>query len=588
MHMRFIRWFSGSHRLAFGLFAAAIAGLFMGGLLLPTVQFVDETATRFPGGLAGVLEYTNQLTVGDLDGDGDLDLVFANGGGFSTASAPLKLRVWINTGVNSGVFADETDARTGGLTFIARGCELGDVERDGDLDIIIAQDFNRQPTLLINNGSGVFANETATRLPVGTFSSTRAQFGDVDNDGDLDIYINNAGATNRFGSGRGKLWLNNGSGVFADVTATNTVNETVGQPMDAIFGDIDGDFDLDVHVGSRSGTSKLYRNNGAGVFSSTPITGGATAYSYDFGDMDSDGDLDLVGANAGAGNTELSLLNDGTGTYSTGPFTGSSIDDNDSKFFDIDDDGDYDILIAAIGGPERIYVNGGGGSYVLNSRLITQVNDSSLDVKVADFNNDARYDIVTAQGESGSFLDRIYMNTGAADTRPPTIARTEQLPNTANVGPFVVRMEAWDAHTSDRGFHDKGITLYWRRGGVGAFAPVDMKWSGNALWRGVIPAQSNSGLMEYYVTARDFANNLATGPTKSFTLTLPCPSDIAGGDGQVDVNDLLAVITTWGSCPGCPPAHCAADIAPLGPPQGDCQIDVNDLLAVITTWGACP
>ena len=259
MHMRFIRWFSGSHRLAFGLFAAAIAGLFMGGLLLPTVQFVDETATRFPGGLAGVLEYTNQLTVGDLDGDGDLDLVFANGGGFSTASAPLKLRVWINTGVNSGVFADETDARTGGLTFIARGCELGDVERDGDLDIIIAQDFNRQPTLLINNGSGVFANETATRLPVGTFSSTRAQFGDVDNDGDLDIYINNAGATNRFGSGRGKLWLNNGSGVFADVTATNTVNETVGQPMDAIFGDIDGDFDLDVHVGSRSGTSKLYR-----------------------------------------------------------------------------------------------------------------------------------------------------------------------------------------------------------------------------------------------------------------------------------------------------------------------------------------
>ena len=68
----------------------------------------------------------------------------------------------------------------------------------------------------------------------------------------------------------------------------------------------------------------------------------------------------------------------------------------------------------------------------------------------------------------------------------------------------------------------------------------------------------------------------------------PCPSDIAGGDGQVDVNDLLAVITTWGSCPGCPPAHCAADIVPLGPPQGDCQIDVNDLLAVISTWGACP
>ena len=66
-----------------------------------------------------------------------------------------------------------------------------------------------------------------------------------------------------------------------------------------------------------------------------------------------------------------------------------------------------------------------------------------------------------------------------------------------------------------------------------------------------------------------------------------CPADIVANN-SVDVNDLLAVITTWGSCPlPCPP-RCAADIAPLGPPQGNCAVDVNDLLAVITTWGACP
>jgi len=65
----------------------------------------------------------------------------------------------------------------------------------------------------------------------------------------------------------------------------------------------------------------------------------------------------------------------------------------------------------------------------------------------------------------------------------------------------------------------------------------------------------------------------------------PCPADI-NGSSSVDVNDLLTVITTWGTCPGCPPTHCAGDIAPA--PAGDCQIDVNDLLLVITTWGACP
>ena len=66
-----------------------------------------------------------------------------------------------------------------------------------------------------------------------------------------------------------------------------------------------------------------------------------------------------------------------------------------------------------------------------------------------------------------------------------------------------------------------------------------------------------------------------------------CRADVVS-NGIVDVNDLLTVITTWGPCFGCPPVHCPADIAPIGPPQGDCQIDVNDLLAVITSWGACP
>jgi|SoiMethySBSTD1v2_1073268.scaffolds.fasta_scaffold01061_11 hypothetical protein len=57
------------------------------------------------------------------------------------------------------------------------------------------------------------------------------------------------------------------------------------------------------------------------------------------------------------------------------------------------------------------------------------------------------------------------------------------------------------------------------------------------------------------------------------------------GDSNVDVNDLLAVITTWGPCPGCPPTTCAGD---LNPPGGNCVIDVNDLLEVISHWGPCP
>jgi len=73
------------------------------------------------------------------------------------------------------------------------------------------------------------------------------------------------------------------------------------------------------------------------------------------------------------------------------------------------------------------------------------------------------------------------------------------------------------------------------------------------------------------------------GNQLQFATPSACPADVAppGGDGAVDVNDLLAVITTWGPCP-IPPDACDADIDFSG------AVDVNDLLAVISTWGACP
>lgn len=66
-----------------------------------------------------------------------------------------------------------------------------------------------------------------------------------------------------------------------------------------------------------------------------------------------------------------------------------------------------------------------------------------------------------------------------------------------------------------------------------------------------------------------------------------CPADIApnGGDGVVNVDDLLLVINSWGFCPP-PPADCPGDIAP--PPSGNGVVNVDDLLAVINNWGPCP
>ena len=70
-----------------------------------------------------------------------------------------------------------------------------------------------------------------------------------------------------------------------------------------------------------------------------------------------------------------------------------------------------------------------------------------------------------------------------------------------------------------------------------------------------------------------------------------CAADIAppAGDGTVNVDDLLAVINSWGPCPAPPaPGSCPADIAPPGPPHGNGVVNVDDLLAIINGWGPCP
>jgi hypothetical protein len=83
-----------------------------------------------------------------------------------------------------------------------------------------------------------------------------------------------------------------------------------------------------------------------------------------------------------------------------------------------------------------------------------------------------------------------------------------------------------------------------------------------------------------------FSNLCGSVTSSAATLTVNncCDPDIAGNGGEVNIEDLLAVISQWGPCQP-PPALCTADIAPTG---GDGNVNIADLLAVISGWGACP
>ena len=539
-------------------------------------QIVEETSTRFPS--PNPAEYTNQLTIGDLDGDGDLDIVFANGGNFSSPGPLLPQRVYINDG--SGHFTDESAER---LNFfgLCRGVELGDIDNDGDLDMIFAQDFNRLPALFVNDGAGFFTNVTSAQLPDITLSSSRAQFGDIDNDGDLDLYIV-SGSSNRFGCGQYRVYVNDGNGFFTDETASRHPIGNVCQNMDCIFGDIDNDFDLDIRTGSTgTNNSRLYGNDGTGVFTQLDtIPADSSCYSYDFGDIDGDGDLDLLGINAGSGSMELLLANDGEGVFTniSGIISPNlSLDDNDSKFFDYDDDGDLDLIIARLGsGGERVYENT-HGAYLQISGIIQINSDSSLDIMVADLTGNGKLDVVTAQGESGNFQNRIYINGGPADTHPPRIIKTEQVPDTEDTaGPYIVRALILDDMTSDRNFFDKGIWLHYSVNGGGSEV-VPMRYSGGQVYRGALPGQSECSQVEYWVTATDFNNNTATGEARSFAVGGGQVGDL-DGDCDVDAADLAQLLGTWGPYEPCPP-FLPADL------DQNCAVGPFDLAILLGNWG---
>ena len=514
-------------------------------------QFVDETAKRFPV----QAEYSNQISICDIDLDGDLDIVFADGQGYSSIGVSLPPSIYINDG--NGFFTNETEARMDGTLGWWRGVEFGDIDGDGDPDMLLANDFNRLGALLLNDGEGHFTRDLSL-WPSERLSSARGQFADVDNDGDLDIAVCDSGTSSRFGSnGRPHIMLNDGTGNFIKVTETNTPNAIIPDQQDCIFADIDGDFDLDLHISSRSssnGGSQIWVNDGNGVF--TRLTSGVptdyNTYSYDFGDFDGDGDLDLLGANAWTSNREMLLRNDDDGTTWTNLSDDISpnptSDDNDTKFIDFDLDGDLDFVVAALGASqERFYRNNGNNTFTQMTNMATSFTDSSLDVEFADLDGDGRYDMVTAQGEFGNFQNRIYMNTGGRDAIPPRVVSTEQIePEDGETGGFVVRTMVLDEHTSDRGFHAKGMDLVYVVDS-GLEQSVEMIWSGNSLWRGVLPEVGPCRQVSYFVRATDGASNVGEGEVRNFETNGQCGSAAdLNGDGRVDGEDIGLFLLQWG------------------------------------------
>ena len=204
-----------------------------------------------PGLLPGPAVWTEGVQAVDVDHDGDLDLCFANGDGFTSPGTQRQAGLLINQFVGSGTlsFSDESVARLGVHLANGKGVTAGDVNGDGWVDLLYVNAFNTDtPFLFINRGAaqpGFFDMESSTRGFTENLSSAGAQFGDLDDDGDLDVIINDSGDSFLSGAGgRPRLFFNNGSGFFTENAVA--MNAPIKRAhVDVQLVDLDGDWTVD-------------------------------------------------------------------------------------------------------------------------------------------------------------------------------------------------------------------------------------------------------------------------------------------------------------------------------------------------------
>jgi PKD repeat protein/predicted nucleotidyltransferase len=242
---------------------------------------------------------------GDYNNDGWLDFLISGQGAGST----YVTKVYKNNG--NSTFSEQAGIN---LSKIARGtASWGDYDNDGDLDILISGNsaYGTQNTLAKiyrNNGDNSFTEQAG--LSISGVMNSSAAWGDYNNDGYLDILMSgyNFDGTVHYMS---KVYKNNGDNTFEDQTSFNLTGVAFGS---ALWGDLDNDGDLDILItgllSGGSAISKIYRNDNYTSFTEvTDITlTGLGNSAAALGDYDNDGDLDLILTGQGAGNTPITKI----------------------------------------------------------------------------------------------------------------------------------------------------------------------------------------------------------------------------------------------------------------------------------------
>lgn len=329
--------------------------------------------------------YSMGCAWGDYDNDGHLDLLVANW----TNQSNFMYR---NNG--DSTFSKITTGPVVNNSASSYNCSWGDYDNDGYLDLFVAN-FNSQYNVLYkNNGDGTFTQITAGPIVNDVASSRSGSWGDIDNDGYLDLFVANADQSNF-------LYINNGDETFTKIISGPVVNDG-GNSVSSSFGDYDNDGLLDLFVTNYDNENNfLYHNVGEGYFSKITtgniVTDGGFSQGATWGDYNNDGFLDLFVTNSSNQNNLL-YTNNGDGTFTKITNGDLVTDGGESRgciWEDLDNDGDLDLFVTNVAQQNNFfYTNNGNGTFTkITSDIIVNDGGSSSGAISADYDNDGDLDI---------------------------------------------------------------------------------------------------------------------------------------------------------------------------------------------------
>jgi len=366
----------------------------------------------------------HEFAVADLNGDGLSDIIVAYFL-YPLENRGVPILILINDG--KGNFFDGTsDLMVGPIpqTIHPREIVIEDFNADGKFDVFIADHGydvdpwpGNQNTLLLSTSENKLI-DASNRLPQQSDFTHSATAGDIEGDGDLDLFIGNIGQIPDFSA---QIWINDGAGNFS-VGVNNLPSQQfsdLGYHLTSHLVDVNGDGHVDLFLGANGGDkeSVILLNDGGGTFNA-PAPGAVPVFSglgndpeavdVQSANINGDGKPDLfvlLTKPGSVGRAVQVLINNGDGTFrdeSAKRFSWLELDASWWLYlhlFDIDGDCDIDILTEG-GGESHAFVNNGSGVFARKLTDLPPLFTDGQAFEQIDVNNDGVLDIVMEAGHN--------------------------------------------------------------------------------------------------------------------------------------------------------------------------------------------